>query len=347
MTLSPEKTQITHVDDGFELLGFRIVRRPRPGHAPVAYSFPSKRALREVIHRITELTGRTTTNLSLEALIHALNPVLRGWTNYHRHGASKRCFAYLSHYLWGRVVRWLRKKYPRLTWKQIKRRYWQRTWNGVNGARLAWPAEVAITRYRFRYADDLVVMCGTEAEARRALAALRTLLAELGLEPKQAKTRIVHLRDGGEGFDFLGFHHRYVRGRTRRSRNITFLARWPSRQAMQHARDRIRELTARERLLLPVEEVVQDINGFLRGWVGYFRYGNSARPFDEIDRYAITRLSLFVAKRHRAPTRYGWKLVAYESPNRMGLINLNGRVIAPRPNRPWREKPNVGGERRR
>jgi RNA-directed DNA polymerase len=198
-----------------------------------------------------------------------------------------------------------------------------------------------------RYADDLVVMCKTELEARRALAALQTALSELGLDLKQAKTRIVHLREGGEGFDFLGFHHRYVRGRTRRSRHITFLARWPSRQAMQHARDRIRELTARERMLLPVEEIVQDVNGFLRGWVGYFRYGNSARPFDKIDRYAVTRLSLFVAKRHRAPTRYGWKLVAYESPNRIGLINLNGRVIAPRPNRPWREKPNAGGERRR
>ena len=69
-----------------------------------------------------------------------------------------------------------------------------------------------------RYADDLVVMCRTEAEARAALAALRTLLSELGLEPKQAKTRIVHLREGGGGFDFLGFHHRYVRGRTQRSR---------------------------------------------------------------------------------------------------------------------------------
>jgi len=138
-----------------------------------------------------------------------------------------------------------------------------------------------------RYADDLVVMCRTEAEARRALAALRALLAELGLEPKEAKTRIVHLREGGEGFDFLGFHHRYVRGRTRRSRHISFLARWPSRQATQHARDRIRELTARERLLLPVDDVVQDVNSFLRGWAGYFRYGNSARPFDKIQTYAL------------------------------------------------------------
>jgi hypothetical protein len=198
-----------------------------------------------------------------------------------------------------------------------------------------------------RYADDLVVLCRTETEARRALAALRRLLSELGLEPKQAKTRIVHLREGGEGFDFLGFHHRYVRGRTQRSRTITFLARWPSRQAMQHARDRIRELTARERLLLPVERVVQDLNGFLRGWAGYFRYGNSARPFDKIQTYAVARLSLFVAKRHQMPRSYGWKMVAYLSPNKIGLIDLDGCVIAPRPNRPWRAKPNADGERRR
>jgi RNA-directed DNA polymerase len=53
-----------------------------------------------------------------------------------------------------------------------------------------------------RYADDLVVMCGSERDARRALAALRALLAELGLRRKEAKTRIVYLREGGEGFDF-------------------------------------------------------------------------------------------------------------------------------------------------
>src|SRR6266498_3049205 len=102
-----------------------------------------------------------------------------------------------------------------------------------------------------RYADDLVVMCRTEAEAERALAALGAVLAELGLELKEAKTRIVHLCEGGEGLDFLGFHHRWVRARGPRVRHVTFLARWPSRTAMQHARDRVRELTAHERLLLP------------------------------------------------------------------------------------------------
>jgi RNA-directed DNA polymerase len=113
---------ITHVDDGFDLLGFRIVRRPWRENKRVAITFPSQRAFREVMHRIKTLTTRSTRNRSLDQLIHVLNPILRGWTNYHRHATSSRAFAYLSHYLWWRVIRWLRKKYERLTWKQIRRR---------------------------------------------------------------------------------------------------------------------------------------------------------------------------------------------------------------------------------
>jgi RNA-directed DNA polymerase len=96
LVLSPEKTSVTHVDDGFELLGFRIKRRPWRKNKHVAYTFPSERALRGVMHRIKTLTKRNTTYLSLDELIHALNPILRGWTNYHRHAASKRCFAWSS-----------------------------------------------------------------------------------------------------------------------------------------------------------------------------------------------------------------------------------------------------------
>ncbi len=170
-----------------------------------------------------------------------------------------------------------------------------------------------------RYADDLVVMCKTRNEAEAALASLRSLLAELGLEPKAAKTRIVHLVEGGEGLDFLGFHHRWVRARDPRQRHIAFLARWPSRQAMQRARDRVRELTARERLRWPVEQIVEDLNRFLRGWAGYFRYGNSTVQFDEIIRHADTRLALWVAKRHQQPRRYGWQALA-SRPDRFGLV---------------------------
>ena len=185
-----------------------------------------------------------------------------------------------------------------------------------------------------RYADDLLVMCRTEREAKSALRALAAILGELGLELKRAKTRIVHLREGGEGFDFLGFHHRYVRGNTARSQHLTFLVRWPSRQAMQHARQRIREITARERLLLPVEEIVRDLNRFLGGWAAYFRYGNSAQFFDKISLHAVNRLSIFVANHHQRNRRFGWWAVARQSPNHLGLIDLNGIIVPPRPSQP-------------
>src|SRR5258708_2525984 len=109
-----------------------------------------RRALGEIKHRIKTLTKTTMATLSPAELTRALTPKLRGWTASHRHGAAKRCFGYLSYYLWWRVIRWLRRKYPHLTWKQIKRRYWGRNWTSPEGRRLHWPAEVPVTRYRGR-----------------------------------------------------------------------------------------------------------------------------------------------------------------------------------------------------
>jgi RNA-directed DNA polymerase len=199
-----------------------------------------------------------------------------------------------------------------------------------------------------RYADDLAVMCWSRSQAERALERLTGLLAGLGLEPKAAKTRIVHLEVGGGGLDFLGFHHRLVRSRgLNGKRPVTFLARWPADKAMQHARDRIRELTRRSRLLLPVKWIVEDMNRFLGGWAAFFRFGNSAARFEKIRSYARMRLALFISKRHRRSREFGWSVVAYQSPNQLGLITLSGIVVDPRPFRDWRGKPNAGGERRR
>jgi RNA-directed DNA polymerase len=199
-----------------------------------------------------------------------------------------------------------------------------------------------------RYADDLLVVCKSEQQAHAALARLRALLADLGLAPKEAKTRIVELAVGAEGFDFLGFHHKMVLSRgIHGRRGVAFLARWPSDRAMQRARDRLRELTLRSRLLLPVEVVVGDLNRFLRGWAGYFRYGHSAARFHKIEQHARDRLALFIGKRHKRGRGFGWSVMGYKSGNFCGLWSPVGTVITPGPNRSWREKPNAGGERRR
>jgi RNA-directed DNA polymerase len=195
-----------------------------------------------------------------------------------------------------------------------------------------------------RYADDALVMCTSREQAEAALERLTALLATLGLEPKAAKTRIVHLVEGGEGVDFLGFHHRLVRGWTPKSAHLTFLARWPSRKAIQRARDRIRDMTGRRWLWMPVEDLVRDINLFLRGWAGYFRYGNSARILGQIRNYALMRLALWLSKKGNRRRAWRWGLhQVLLSPGHLGLISLDGTVIPPRPFRDWRGK----AERRR
>ena len=98
----------------------------------------------------------------------------------------------------------------------------------------------------------------------------------------------------------------------------------------------VREITDRRWLLRPVDDTVQEINTFLRGWAGYFRYGNSAHHFGAISNYAARCVASHVAKRHKRTRGYGWSVLAFQSTNRLGLIDLDGIVVAPRPHRAWR-----------
>ncbi|GAA3526199.1 hypothetical protein FHR32_008045 [Streptosporangium album] len=116
---------------------------------------------------------------------------------------------------------------------------------------------------------------------------------------------------------------------------------------MIHARDRIRDLTHRSRLWMSVEAVVQEVNAFLRRWATYFEYGHSTIRIGKIRHYAIHRLAIFIGKRHKRGRRFGIDVVAYRSPDQCGLIKLSGIVVPPRAGKPWREKLNTGGERRR
>ena len=116
---------------------------------------------------------------------------------------------------------------------------------------------------------------------------------------------------------------------------------------MQHARARIRELARRSRLLLAPGWIVEDLNRFLGGWAAYFRFGNSAARFEKIRNYARMRLALFISKRNRRSREFGWSVVAFQSPDQLGLVTLSGIVADPRPFRDWRARPNAGGERRR
>jgi RNA-directed DNA polymerase len=151
LRLSPEKTRVVHLDEGFDFLGFRIQRHTKRGTTKrYVYTYPSKKALASIKARVRTLS-RTGRNEPLSVLLCRLNPVLRGWANYFRHGVSKATFSYLRHFTWWRVIYWLRRKHPRMGWKRLRRRYMQGGWRPVQaGIVLFDPAAVRVTRYRYR-----------------------------------------------------------------------------------------------------------------------------------------------------------------------------------------------------
>jgi RNA-directed DNA polymerase len=152
LRLSPEKTVITHIDEGLDFLGWRIQRhRKRGTDRSYVYTYPARKALRAVMGKVKTWCRRMDTNQPLEVLLLRLNQMLRGWCAHFRPGVSSATFAYLSAYTWARVIGWLRRKHRRITWKELRRRYcaggW---WPGTTERVLFNPAKVPTTRYRYR-----------------------------------------------------------------------------------------------------------------------------------------------------------------------------------------------------
>jgi RNA-directed DNA polymerase len=150
LRLSDTKTTIAHIDEGFDFLGWRIQRHRKRGTAnQLVYTYPAKASLAKVMATVKTLS-RQARNEPLSELLRRLNPVLRGWTNYFRHGVSKATFGYLRAYVWHRVVGWLRRKHPRANWKWLRRRYLPRWWPTEGEATLFDPNAVAISYARYR-----------------------------------------------------------------------------------------------------------------------------------------------------------------------------------------------------
>lgn len=150
MELSAEKTLITHVDDGFDFLGHHVRRVPWNGKR-VAWTFPSKKSLASIKHKVKSLTTSSTVHLPLRVLLTRLNPVLRGWSTYFRYAASKRTLGYVDHFTWWRIVRWLRRKHPTRTWRYLQSRYSRDRWKLPDeGVELFRASKVKVERYRYR-----------------------------------------------------------------------------------------------------------------------------------------------------------------------------------------------------
>lgn len=150
LKLSPEKTKITHIEQGYDFLGYTVRRMSNR-----LLLRPSDASQKALLKKVREVVKNLKPASQVE-VINALNPMLRGWANYHRHNAAKATFNKLDHRIWECLWRWAYRRHPTKRCVWIKNRYFVRVGNqnwrfgcrekGAN-ATLIWLANIKVARH--------------------------------------------------------------------------------------------------------------------------------------------------------------------------------------------------------
>jgi RNA-directed DNA polymerase len=154
LRLSPAKTRIVHMSEGFDFLGFRIQWKRKRGTSKwYVYTFIASRPIRSLKVKIRALTNRRS-HWDLKYVLIRLNQIMRGWASYFKHAVCKHTLAKLANFAWWRMIRWLRTLH-RWRWKDVRRNFttpdgrWTRPVT-ADGIELFHMGTVPVTRYRYR-----------------------------------------------------------------------------------------------------------------------------------------------------------------------------------------------------
>jgi RNA-directed DNA polymerase len=152
-----------------------------------------------------------------------------------------------------------------------------------------------------RYADDFVVLCKGSVDA--PMARIRHILDRLELTLNETKTHIVDARQ--ESFNFLGFEIKVCKS-WRTGKPYAHVS--PAPKSLAKIKERVKQLTARKRTPIPLEDIVGSMNTTLRGWTNYFQYRNSSKVLTKVRTHAEERLRTHLMKRHKVKDRGTGKL---------------------------------------
>jgi RNA-directed DNA polymerase len=128
LSLSPEKTRIVHLTEGFDFLGFNIRHYEAPQTSRSGFKLlikPSKKAVaakrKELRDVWLHLKGH-----NIQAVLRKLNPIIRGWANYYRTVVASRVFGWMDHWMHCRCERYVKRRHPNKSWRWMRQHYWGR-----------------------------------------------------------------------------------------------------------------------------------------------------------------------------------------------------------------------------
>lgn len=119
LSLSAEKTKISHINDGFDFLGFNVRK-----YKDKLLIKPANSSISKIKSKIRDLIEMNKT-IKTEDLVRQLNPILRGWGNNYRHVVSKAIFSKIDHEIWEMTWQWAKRRHPKKMLEWIKSKYFQ------------------------------------------------------------------------------------------------------------------------------------------------------------------------------------------------------------------------------
>lgn len=127
LRLSEAKTRIAHLSEGFDFLGYNVRQYPAPTtRAGLKLLIkPSRKSVKKLKIRLIQ-EWRVMGGQNITGVLTRLNPIIRGWSNYHRVVVSKRIFARIDNWMFDKEVQWARRTHPTKPWYWLKRKYWGR-----------------------------------------------------------------------------------------------------------------------------------------------------------------------------------------------------------------------------
>jgi RNA-directed DNA polymerase len=158
LELSPEKTKVTHIDDGFNFLGWNFRK-----YDSKLLIKPSKDSIKNVLGKVNGIL-KSNKNAKTENVINLLNPVIIGWANYHKGTVAKETFSYVDYQTWIKTWQWAVRRHPNKGKIWIREKYFKsvnnRHWvfsgenQGENTKRLRIMSAVPIVRHIKIQADS-------------------------------------------------------------------------------------------------------------------------------------------------------------------------------------------------
>ena len=187
-----------------------------------------------------------------------------------------------------------------------------------------WTEQNVVDGKLVRYADDFVILFKTKEDAETGLEIVKAILLELDLELNENKTKVVDTTQGNDGFEFLGFHIRQIWSVKRKR---YYSQQWPSNKAMNTLKAKLRAfLGKRSKLPSSFIEVVRKLNLILIGWMNYFKFGNSAKKFAQMDMYVHEMVALWWSKKHNKSGRRWTTDLTRDKLYGNGVQRLSGNV---------------------